>query len=117
MSRTYQKSDFPLKPVDAHGRPLSVGDLAKIIAIPDVGFHGFDDIARARYTAMMDRTLPITEFDESGYAVFALWYKTPDDVLGNVGEPSGVSSFATHDFCFDPRDLELGTPGVVAGRV
>ena len=121
-SRTYQASDFPLQPLDALGHSLSVGDFAKVVAIPDVAFHGFDEIARARYTAMKSRVLPIAEFDESGYAVFALWYKSPADLIGNTGEPSGIVAFETHDFCFDPRDLELvqaslGNASVAASHI
>src|SRR5687767_11319359 len=121
-SRTYQASDFPLQPLDASGQVLTVGDFTKIIAVPDVAFHGFDEVARARYTAMKNRVLPIAEFDESGYVVFALYYTLHADLLGKTGEPAGVDSFQTHDFCFDPRDLELvqASPvpaGVSASRV
>jgi hypothetical protein len=118
-SRTYQTSDFPLRPVVALGQALAVGDLAKVIGIPDVMFHGFDEIARARYTAMMHRVLPIAEFDANGYAIFALFYQTPADLLGSTEEPAGLDCFETHDFCFDPRDLERvpATLGPASSRV
>lgn len=105
MTRSYQRSDFPLTPFDANGVELSVGDLVDVAAAPDVAFHGFNAVARTRYANLLGRALPITEFDENGYAVFRLWYRAKSDVTGSLAEPSGVSCFETHGFCFDPRDL------------
>ena len=48
----------------------------------------------------------INEFDESGYAVFTLWYGARKEVEGRTDEPINVNRFQTHGFCFDPRDLE-----------
>jgi hypothetical protein len=104
--REYQISDFPLKPFDRNGHALAVGDHVKIIDTPDVTFHGFDATARARYSALHGKVMRIAEFDESGYAVFALWYEASGDSEGRVDEPRGVGLVETHDFCFDPRDLE-----------
>lgn len=104
--RDYQKSDFPLSPVDCKGQKLVVGDEVRIIEIPDIRFHGFDAIARARYAALHGKIMRISEFDESGYAVFALWYAATDEVEGRADEPTNVSRLEWHGFCFDPRDLE-----------
>ncbi len=106
MTRVYEISDFPLEPVDHLGRSSSVGDEAKIIEIPDTGFHGFDAIARKRYAALKDRILPITEFDESGHAVFWIWYTATSDVIGSTDDPASTGARRSHGFCFDPRDLE-----------
>ena len=106
MSRDYQLSEFPLQRFDCHGDLLSAGELAKIVALPDINFHGFDELARKRYTALKDRVLPISEYDENGYAHFLLWYLSATDLLGTSAEPVGVDQFETHEFYFDARDLE-----------
>ncbi|GMV30967.1 MAG: hypothetical protein AMXMBFR59_30920 [Rhodanobacteraceae bacterium] len=107
MSRKYVQSDFPLKPADRWGRVVAAGDEVRISAIPDTDFHGFDDIGRARYTALKDRVLPVTALEENGYAVFFLWYLSSVDLIGNIGEPTGIDAHETHEFYFDPRDLEF----------
>lgn len=83
-----------------------VGDDVRIVEIPDIKFHGFGAMARKRYAALHGKIMRISEFDESGYAVFNLWYAATKDVEGRTDEPIKVSRFETHGFCFDPRDLE-----------
>ena len=84
MARSYHRSDFPLPPLDRDGHPLKVGDEVQIIGLPDVDFQGFDARARARYCALQDCVLPITAFDELGYAVFGLWYASASAVVGRI---------------------------------
>ncbi|WP_150131965.1 hypothetical protein [Dokdonella koreensis] len=106
MTHKYQQSEFPLKPVDRGGRTLHVGCEARIIAIPDVDFDGFDAVGRTRYVALEGRILPVVDLDENGYAIFHLFYSEPADMMGSIRAPRDASEFYIQEFCFDPRDVE-----------
>jgi hypothetical protein len=104
--RKYSEADFPLSRVDRKGTTLEVGNLVRVCEIPDVAFHGFDALDAKRYAALLGRVLPISEFDEAGYAVIEMFYASQGDLTGYPSEPSGATSFHMYHFCFDTRDVE-----------
>jgi hypothetical protein len=85
---------------------LKPGDLVRVYAVPDSSFHGFTALAAARYTALEGRTLPLSEFNEDGYAVIEMYYGSPVDLNGQSAEPSAPALYEWYGFCFDARDLQ-----------
>lgn len=106
LVRKYSASDFPLASKDRAGETLKPGDLVRVCAVPDSTFHGFTPHSASRYCALKGRILPVSEFDEAGYAVISMYYTSPSDLTGQPSAPAEAVSYEAYDFCFDARDLQ-----------
>ena len=87
--------DFPLEPFDFEGNEIKVGNVVKILKIPEWLIHDLDTESAKIVKSCEGANMEITEIDEYGYA----WVEKVSI--------STEENYQSNSFCMEPENLLL----------
>ena len=71
--------------IDRHGNPIEVGDIVRVLEIPQCVLDTLDDEERPNIEAMLNNEYAVDELPEPGKASVSVWWKFEDGDHGYGG--------------------------------